>query len=248
MQIIRPIEMSLCAIRGISAETEAKLRRDGIQTWAQLARVAGKRFSDEKGVLVRERIRRAMICRDCGMVDHFVNALPIGHRVRIIAEVYAQTLFLDVETDACTSASRITCLSTLFNGEVKTFVRDVDLDMFLPVWSKAKLLVTFNGVRFDIPKIKKEFGFSANPPHVDLMCEAAHYGFRGGLKRVESDLGFRRAKSIGKNGRDAVDLWWRYKSAGDVAAFHELLEYNREDVLALDFVYRRLYQFSFENF
>jgi uncharacterized protein YprB with RNaseH-like and TPR domain len=70
-------------------------------------------------------------------------------------------------------------------------------------------------------------------------------GFRGGLKRIEEQVGIRRAPEVeGLSGWDAVNLWRRWRRHRDADALDCLLAYNRADVenlsLLLAFAYQRL--------
>jgi hypothetical protein len=61
---------------------------------------------------------------------------------------------------------------------------------------------------------------------------------RGGLKRIEASLGIpRRLRGIG--GYDAMVLWQRWEE-GDEGALATLLDYNRDDVVNLATLERRL--------
>jgi uncharacterized protein len=98
----------------------------------------------------------------------------------------------------------------------------------------AQTLVTFNGTCFDLPvlrrrllaDLKHEFG------HSDLMYVCRRKGLKGGLKKIEQQLGIGRA-TAGLSGYDAPRLWQRYETHGDEAALTLLLHYNREDVVNL---------------
>jgi uncharacterized protein YprB with RNaseH-like and TPR domain len=63
----------------------------------------------------------------------------------------------------------------------------------------------------------------------------------GGLKAVERCVGIeRQLKEV--NGYEAVRLWWQYRNNYDEDALKTLLAYNREDVINLHVLRRRLYQ------
>jgi hypothetical protein len=65
----------------------------------------------------------------------------------------------------------------------------------------------------------------------------------GGFKAVEQQLGIpRRLRGIG--GEQAAVLWWRYQIYQDRKALNLLLEYNKEDVLNLLALRRKLERFS----
>jgi uncharacterized protein YprB with RNaseH-like and TPR domain len=100
---------------------------------------------------------------------------------------------------------------------------------------------TYNGARFDLPFIraKLRIHIAGQLEHRDLMHECHARDLHGGLKGVERKLGIPR-KLKGINGRAAVDLWYRYINAGDEDALKLLLAYNREDVVNLRELRRKL--------
>jgi hypothetical protein len=95
-------------------------------------------------------------------------------------------------------------------------------------------LVTFNGTTFDLPVIRKKLDVDLKRSfsHSDLMYVCRRQNLRGGLKRIEAQLGIGR-ETAGITGWDAPRLWSRYEQAGDADALTTLLHYNKEDVVNL---------------
>ncbi|MDD5126993.1 MAG: ribonuclease H-like domain-containing protein [Dehalococcoidales bacterium] len=105
----------------------------------------------------------------------------------------------------------------------------------------VRAIYTYNGSRFDLPFIHDALGVDLwrAADHHDLMYDCWRCNLRGGLKRVEEQLGIpRRLKGI--TGWDAVKLWWRYQEYDDREALATLLEYNKEDVVNLKTLRERL--------
>ena len=102
-------------------------------------------------------------------------------------------------------------------------------------------LYTYNGSRFDLPFIREYLSLDVTKSleHHDLMYACWDSGLFGGFKAVETQLGISR-KLVDIAGREAVDLWRRYKRRGDQRALDILLEYNREDVANLTILRRKL--------
>lgn len=97
----------------------------------------------------------------------------------------------------------------------------------------AKLIVSFNGIKHDLPRIKSEFPNSMpDVPILDVYLIAKKLGFRCGLKRLEQKFGIRRMDSE-HSGRIAVSLWKRFKQEKNKKALQELLDYNRQDTVNL---------------
>jgi hypothetical protein len=104
--------------------------------------------------------------------------------------------------------------------------------------------VTFNGARFDLPFIRKEYpGFSyENKMHADIMYCLRRIGLCGGLKKIEVDLGISRSEeTTGIDGFEAVRLWNRYEK-GNEQALDLLLQYNREDIVNLETILEITYE------
>lgn len=95
-------------------------------------------------------------------------------------------------------------------------------------------IYTYNGGSFDLPVIRKRLmaDLKREFRHHDLMRDCWKQGLKGGLKRVEIQLGIVRGTQ-GMSGWDAPRLWHRYESYGDEAALDLLLRYNRDDIVYL---------------
>ncbi len=106
---------------------------------------------------------------------------------------------------------------------------------------KAGILYTYNGARFDLPFIRTKLGVDLTEyiTHKDLMYDCWRQNLYGGLKAVEEKLGIGR-RTQGINGRMAVKLWYDYENYGNKTALALLLEYNKEDVLNLAVLRRKL--------
>ena len=107
--------------------------------------------------------------------------------------------------------------------------------------TKFKLLITFNGSSFDLPKLKRELGVNVIIPHIDLKPLCVNLGLVGGLKKVEKELNLRRPAHLNGN---PVSLWKAFHASGDREYLELLIEYNREDIENLkgvmETVYRKL--------
>ena len=97
-------------------------------------------------------------------------------------------------------------------------------------------MVTFFGLGFDIPMIRKRYpNLVLDHVHLDLCPTLREVGLRGGLKKIEKELGIARSEDTdGLSGRDAITLWRRYERYGDEKALEILIAYNREDVVNLE--------------
>jgi hypothetical protein len=101
-------------------------------------------------------------------------------------------------------------------------------------------MCTFNGEFFDLPVLRRAFGIGLLERYrsLDLSVECRRVGLRGGLKRIEDGLSIPR-RLRGVTGYDAMVLWERWER-GDREALETLLQYNRDDVVNLRLLERRL--------
>ena len=109
---------------------------------------------------------------------------------------------------------------------------DDPIENFIEAIKPFKLLVTYNGVSFDVPFIEKHFkteAFKFQIPHIDIMWPARSIGLSGGLKDMEKQLGIARGGDIADmRGSEAITLWGAWKN-GDRAAYDKLVTYCKAD-------------------
>ena len=98
----------------------------------------------------------------------------------------------------------------------------------------VQTIYTYNGGSFDLPVIRRRLrvDLKLDFHHHDLMRDCWKQGLKGGLKKVEIQIGIAR-DTAGLSGWDAPRLWHRYETKGDTAALKLLLRYNRDDVINL---------------
>lgn len=101
-------------------------------------------------------------------------------------------------------------------------------------------ICTYNGEGFDLPILDRQLGtdLQFRFRSVDLLQRCRRRRLRGGFKAVEATLQISR-DNLGLNGSDAMDLWERWLQ-GDRTCLVTLLDYNRDDVLNLVLLERRL--------
>jgi uncharacterized protein YprB with RNaseH-like and TPR domain len=142
---------------------------------------------------------------------------------------------VDIETTGLSQRrDRITVIGIYDGRESKTYVKDINLDDIVDELPKYRLLVSFNGARFDIPFIKSEFPeIEFKQLHIDLVYPLRRIGYKGGLKNIEKILGISRSEDTeGMTGFDAVRLWKQYER-GDKDALAKIIKYNNEDIVNL---------------
>jgi uncharacterized protein YprB with RNaseH-like and TPR domain len=155
--------------------------------------------------------------------------------------------YLDIETTGLSReyASLTVVGLALERGRKCKVVQMVGEQIFasrlIALIKKAEVLYTYNGSRFDLPFIKSKLGVDLRDyiTHEDLMYECWRRNLYGGLKKVEEKLGIGR-KTRGIDGRMAVKLWYDYENYGNRESLALLLEYNKEDILNLAVLRKKL--------
>jgi uncharacterized protein YprB with RNaseH-like and TPR domain len=221
------IENSFIPVDGVGERTERTLWESGVTRWDAFDEsVVGER----RGERIREFIDTATDRLDDGDAAFFRRAFPDGAHWRCYENFREETCFLDIETTGLDQhRDDVTVVGLHSPGETETLVagRDLTADHLQRRLDDAKLLVTFNGKRFDVPFLETAFDVSVDVPHVDLMYPCRRLDLTGGLKTIESEVGIDRDRPD-LSGRDAVRLWREYERGAD-GALETLVSYNRDD-------------------
>jgi len=171
---------------------------------------------------------------------YFDAALPSSDRWRLYPDFLEHAAFLDIETTGLSSAYNVTTLVGVLDRDGFTaYLRGDNLDELPHALKRYRLIVTFNGARFDLPFLRAEFARSGQEnlfdhvAHLDLMYALRRAGFRGGLKAIERAAGVGRPGQLADlDGFDAVRLW-HMGQEGEPDAVPTLIRYNAEDVVSL---------------
>ncbi len=241
------IKNSFVFLERIGSTTERSIWSQGIRDWDSfISAKTLKGFSTIRHNYYSNRLKDAKH----HLMDHdssfFHSTMPKGEIWRLYNHFKDDALFLDIETTGY--YADISVLGA-FDGEQSiTLVRNKNLDSHSvrKLFEGRKLLVTFNGLSFDIPVINRCFGkIVPDIPHLDLRFPLAKLGYTGGLKSIEKSLGIRRPEELnGVSGEDAVRLWYEYTREGNISSLNTLLSYNEQDAINLkplaDIVFREL--------
>jgi len=179
-----------------------------------------------------QRCRAALAAQD---ILYFVNNFVPKDRWRILAHYLEHTSFFDIETAGLEYADPITVIACWHKGEMRTFVEHENLDEFLTLLEHVKLLTSFNGASFDVPRVLDSFHIPELPcPHLDLRWLCYHQGLRGGLKEITCREGISRPRDLQHaDGELAIRLWARWQHFNDAMAREQLIRYCASDVLLL---------------
>lgn len=231
---------------GIGAATESALWRQGILDWSDLRRAPGAVPSRVGGSAFERELSASESALSERRIGWFAHRLPPSESWRVYPEFHDETAFLDIETTSLSPYEGIVTAVTVHGGgRTRSFVADDDLEELPSYLERFGVLVTFNGLRFDVPFLKVRFPELTPPPcHIDLRFLLYRVGFAGGLKRIERTLGIGDREGVeGVDGLEAVRLWAEHRR-GTPGALERLVRYNRADTVnlepLLDFAVREL--------
>jgi uncharacterized protein YprB with RNaseH-like and TPR domain len=124
---------------------------------------------------------------------------------------------------------------------VQLFENDLCEQRLLTILDGIDEIYTYNGSRFDLPFVRAKLNVDLRTyfKHKDLMYDCWRNNLKGGLKAVEIQLDIVRHLK-GVDGYIAVKLWYEYVNNNNKQALVTLLDYNREDVLNLRLLRRKL--------
>lgn len=100
--------------------------------------------------------------------------------------------------------------------------------------SPAKLIITFNGLNMDIPRIRQQFpnAFPEKIHVLDLYRIAKRLNMNCSLQTLEQTFNIDRLEDYSKRKYIAVKLWKQHLN-GNTKALRRLLEYNKQDTINL---------------
>ncbi len=229
-------------LTSVGPATEAHLWREGVSCWDEFlaaSRVRG--IGAQRLALLQAELAESLLQLD--NPGYFGQRLPSPEMWRLYRHYRQGAAFLDIETSGAAWPELTVTVVGLYDGrEFQQFVWGENLNDFRYIIDEYDLLVTFNGLQFDVPVLRACFpGLRLPPVHIDLRFVLARLGYKGGLKRIEPQLGVQRPPDLeGLDGYDAVLLWERAQQ-GDPRALDLLLRYNREDVINLEYLMEKAY-------
>ncbi len=144
-------------------------------------------------------------------------------------------LYLDIETTGLSKQRHdVTVVGAYDREKVYQLVKGRNLceENLCELIENADCIVTYNGKRFDVPFLKEKYDIELNGNHKDLMYLGWKVGLKGGLKKIEKEIGVGRDSGV-CGGSEAVRLWKKYQRKGCKESLRKLLMYNREDVVNL---------------
>ena len=228
----------------IGPQREKTLRLEGCSCWADIVNapqpLAGfDVFAWDEICAAAECSLRAL---EADSVAYFTSRLPPLEQWRVLTHWFDQASYFDIETSGLEADSIVTLVCCFHEGSPLRFLAGENLEDFLELLEYVKLLVSFNGASFDVPRVLDRFHIPELPcAHVDLRWLCHHAGWRGGLKKIEKVLGLRRPPDLeGLGGAEAVWLWQAWQERGDTQAKRTLERYCAADTVMLKLLAGRL--------
>ena len=169
--------------------------------------------------------------------EYFVNRLPKKEMWRLYNYFKEDCCFLDIEVD---SKGQIIIVGISNDYSTKTFVAGINLDKnsIQKELQKYKIIITFNGGAFDLPKLRKQLQLRLTQPHIDLKPLCVNLGLKGGLKEIERILQLKRPQNLQGS---PVSLWKAFHASGDKEYLDLLIQYNNEDCENLRAIINKVY-------
>ncbi|MEW5801784.1 MAG: ribonuclease H-like domain-containing protein [bacterium] len=233
-------------IPGVGDRIEQMLWRNNILTWddflesPESQRLVGSRYRTMKKYIEKSR-------QNLDNIYFFKKLLPSRELWRLFHQFREKAACLDIESIYVNSIHEITVIGLYGNNQMKSFINGLNIEDFKEEITGYDLLITYNGVCFDLPVLRERLVMSFPHVHVDLRFFLKRLGFTGGLKGIEKDFGIMRSEEIrGLTGYDAVLLWKKYLK-GNQQALDTLLEYNTSDTRNLRYLMERSYELMFKS-
>ncbi len=223
----------------VSAKKEKVWRERGIESWndfLKTEKIIG--VSAPQKYYYDRKIQEAQQALCDGNSAYFRGKLAAKEHWRLYNHFKEECGFLDIEIDSY-GKMVVVGISNYFSTNF--FVRGVNMEKNIleKELKKYKLIVTFNGAAFDLPRLRKQLGIIIAVPHIDLKPLCVKLGMKGGLKEIEKQLNLKRPAHLYGN---PVELWKAFHASGDREYLELLLDYNREDVENLRAVMEKVYQ------
>ena len=241
------IRNSFIFLERIGDKLERNIWQQGIHNWNDfLNRRYVKGISKFKKLYYNRKVIKTRNNLYCNNSYYFYDILSSAETWRLYDYFKEDAVFLDIETTGLSSSSYLTLIGLYDGINTKTMIKGINLDFkkLKEELRKYKLIITFNGARFDLPFLNKRFpDLLPKLPHWDLRHSCKKIGLTGGLKEIEKKIGIKRNRIIEKMyGGDAVLLWRKFQATGDDYYLKLLVEYNEEDVINLKQISEHVYE------
>jgi uncharacterized protein YprB with RNaseH-like and TPR domain len=222
---------------GLGPRREQQLWQAGVARWEDYLATpsCGSSAVDRLLRAALTRARDAFAARD---VERLAEQLPSAQHWRLFEAFGQDAAYLDIETsDDVVGCAGISAIGVLDRRGPRLLLAGRDLEQFGELAQGWSMLVTFNGLSFDLPILRRAFP-DWQPPlaHVDLRHVLARLGHTGGLKAIEARLSaLHLTRPAHLAGLDGSNTGWlfRRRREGDRDALLRFAEYNLYDAINL---------------
>lgn len=244
------LKSSLQLFPGIGEKKEKQLFGVGVYNWESLLQYQKQKndpLLPAESILEERKVELEVQLSESNF-SFFTTELPSLEYWRLWQNFPERFCFLDIETTGISESSVTTVVSIYQNHRMQTFERGKDLEFLFDSITPEDILVTYNGKRFDVPFLEREFHYRVKNPQLDLMNLLHSIGIKGGLKKSEVQLGLVRPDEIaGMDGRQAPLLWFEYQRTNNLEALEKLIAYNREDTKNLEIILEKTIDLLTDN-
>jgi uncharacterized protein len=232
---------------GVGERAQARLRASGINDWQSF--LAADNHPLNNAEQYKEYLKKCISALETKDSGFFQKVIPMYEHWRLFPHFREEACYLDIETTGLgRDNDHVTTVSFYDGRHAHTYIQGYNLseESLNRELSRYKLLVTFNGICFDVPFLLTKYpGLKIGMPHIDLRFAGRKAGLKGGLKKIEKILGIGRDGAVeGVDGFEAVRMWYRWKYRNSREDLVRLIKYNQEDVIHLreimEIVYSRL--------
>ena len=223
----------------MTAKAEYSLWQNGCRNWRDLYDGLDRfTYGEVERSVVKKSLDRSFKALEDRDGSYFRKGLGVKEAWRGYPEFKDSCVYLDIETDGGRSGASVTTIGLYDGVEFKCLIKGKNMDEFPEIIKQYGMIVTFFGASFDLPMLEKRFfGLKFHQLHLDLCPTLHRLGLKGGLKKIEKELGISRGDDTdGLNGLDAIRLWRMYSLKGDEEALETLIAYNREDVVNMEYL------------
>jgi len=187
------LEHTFCHIPGIGSGTETKLWNAGFLDWDSVCGADSLPVSAKLENAVLKGIEVSKQHLERGNPLYFSTVLPSNQTRRMFPAFRDKIAFLDIETTGLGEPGDYITTIVVYDGNsIFSHVQGQNLNDFRHDIQNYDLLVTYNGITFDLPFIRRYFKIPMKQAQIDLRYVLASLGYRGGLKSCERQLGIDR--------------------------------------------------------
>lgn len=222
---------------GLGPRRELGLWRAGVGHWSEYA-ASAPALPEPAKALLEQTLAGAAAAYAASDVDVLAAMLPAREHWRLLHAFGADAAYLDIETsDDVVGNASISAIGILDRRGPRLLLAGRDLARFPELARGWSMLVTFNGLSFDVPILRRAFP-EWEPPvaHIDLRHVLGRLGHEGGLKAIERRLtALHLSRPAHLAGLDGGDTGWLFRRGrdGDRDALRRFAEYNLYDAINL---------------